>query len=104
MPPPYIDYMQGHSLPHGGAYRKPSPRKLLDKYREYEEALSISQAPKTVTDLEEKFNKEIEKRDYIITGMEERIKKVEGLLETLGDVKETVAILQKENINSERAI
>ena len=40
--PPYIDYMQGHSLSHGGAYRKPSPRKLLDKYREYEEALSMS--------------------------------------------------------------
>ena len=53
MPPPYIDYMQGHSLPHGGAYRKPSPGKLLDKYREHEEALSISQAPRTVTDLDE---------------------------------------------------
>ena len=87
--------MQGHSLPHGGAYRKPSPRKLLDKYREYEEALSISQAPKTVTDLEEKFNKEIEKRDYIITGMEERIKKVEEELKTLDQVKDLSAEIQK---------
>ena len=95
MPPPYIDYMQGHSLPHGGAYRKPSPRKLLDKYREFEEALSISQAPKTVTDLEEKFNKEIEKRDYIITGMEERINKVEEELKTLDQVKNLSAEIQE---------
>ena len=88
MPPPYIDYMQGHSLPHGGAYRKPSPGKLLDKYKEYEEALSISQAPKTVTDLEEKLNREIEQRDYINAGMEERIKKLEEELKAISELKE----------------
>ena len=98
MPPPYIDYMQGHSLPHGGAYRKPSPGKLLDKYKEYEEALSISQAPKTVTDLEEKLNKEIEKRDYIITGMEERINKVEEELKAMNELKRIVAVLEKRSL------
>ncbi len=87
MPPPYIDYMQGHSLPHGGAYRKPSPRKLLDKYKEFEEALSISQAPKSIIDIEEKLNREIERRDYIISGMEERLGKVEEELCVFAELK-----------------
>ncbi|NOZ59769.1 MAG: hypothetical protein GXO66_09400 [Euryarchaeota archaeon] len=34
MPPAYIDYMQRHALPHGGAYRKPNSKKLLEKYKE----------------------------------------------------------------------
>lgn len=55
MPPAYIDYMQGHSLPHNGAYRKPHPRKLLAKYKEFEHALSISDLPASAKGIDEKL-------------------------------------------------
>lgn len=86
MPVAYIDYMQGHSLPHGGAYRKPHPRKLLDKYKEFSHALEIAKAPTEITELEEKLRRELEKKDYVIRGLEERTSKLESLTEKLDKI------------------
>lgn len=92
-PTAYIDYCQGHTLPHGGAYRRPNPRKLLEKYKEHEEALSISKAPRSYQEVEEKLKKEIQKKDYQIEGMEQRIKNMEEKLkglESLGNVESEI--------------
>ncbi len=86
MPVANIDYMQGHALPHGGAYRKPHPRKLLDKYREFSHALEIAKAPTDITELEEKLRRELEKKDYVIRGLEERTSKLESLTEKLDKI------------------
>lgn len=61
MSPAYIDYMQGHRLPHNGAYRSPHPKKLLEKYKEFEHVLSLSQGPKTLSEIEDKLQKDIER-------------------------------------------
>jgi hypothetical protein len=81
MPVAYFDYMQGHSLPYGGAYRKPNPKKLLDKYREFGHVLEVSETPLTYREVEEKMREELEKRDYLIKGMEGRIKELEKRFE-----------------------
>jgi integrase len=77
MSPAYIDYMQGHKLPHNGAYRTPNPKKLLDKYREYEHVLSISEGPRTLTEINEDLEKKLKERDYKIQGMETRLNEME---------------------------
>jgi integrase/recombinase XerD len=77
MSPAYIDYMQGHKLPHNGAYRTPHPKKLLEKYKEFEHVLSISEGPKTLTEMTDELKKELAQRDFQIKGMEDRIKRLE---------------------------
>ncbi|MBU2560235.1 hypothetical protein KKA03_05010 [archaeon] len=86
MPVAYFDYMQGHSLPYGGAYRRPNPKNLREKYREFGHVLEISKAPLTYLEVEEKLKKELEKRDYVIKGMEEKIGRMEGEFDALRKV------------------
>ena len=87
MPPAYIDYMQGHALPHGGAYRKPNPKKLLEKYKEFEHVLSITEAPKTLTEIEENLRRELEKERAYTRALEERIAKLEEQMKVLAETK-----------------
>jgi integrase/recombinase XerD len=83
MSPAYIDYMQGHKLPHNGAYRTPNPKKLLDTYREFEHILSVTEAPKTLSEMTDDLRRELEQRDYIIKGMEDRLAQMEEDFKTL---------------------
>jgi integrase/recombinase XerD len=95
MPVAYFEYMQGHSLPHGGAYRKPNPKRLLDKYREFGHVLEVSETPLTYREVEENLKKELEKRDYLIKGMEKRIKELETKVEALAKLGEMETELRK---------
>lgn len=94
-PSMYIEYCQGHSLPHNGAYRKPTPEQLLEKYRDYEETISISKAPKTYREVEEELRREIEKRDYQIEGMEQRLKAMEKDLAIIPELKENAELVKE---------
>lgn len=78
----YVEYMMGHVLPHGGVYRRPNPKVLRDRYRELEHHVSITYVS-SLTEMEEKLKKELEKRDYMIKGMEEKIKELELKIEAL---------------------
>jgi integrase/recombinase XerD len=78
-----IDYWMGHRLPYGGAYGIPDPEEQRKIYAEHEQALSVSAIRSGINEIEEKFRREMEKRDYIIKGMEERIKKLEKQLKAM---------------------
>ena len=82
MPVAYIDYCQGHALPHGGAYRRPNPEKLLEKYREFEHVLSLSEVT-NAKELEEKFREEIEKLRVENEALKERIIRIEREIKKL---------------------
>ena len=77
MPQAYIDYMQGHTLPHGGAYRKPHPQKLIDKYQEFYHALEVTRGSPELNEIEERLNKELEKEKAYTRSMEERLVELE---------------------------
>ena len=85
MPAAYFDYMQGHALPYRGAYRKPNSMALLEKYKEFSHVLEISEAPLTYKEVEERFNKELEKTNFVIKGLEEKIKSLEMHIAFLDD-------------------
>ncbi len=76
MPTTYIDYMQGHTLPFGGVYRRPNPQKLREKYREFEGALTVGERFKDIQMIEAHYKKEIQNLKYINEG---RAKKFDDL-------------------------
>jgi integrase/recombinase XerD len=71
-----IDYFMGHSDPYGGAYNQATNDELREKYTEIEPALSVSSVS-SLNDIERGLRKEIEKRDYQIKGMEDRLNEME---------------------------
>lgn len=85
MSPVYIDYMQGHKIAHGGAYRSPHPKKLLEKYAEFEEVLMVSGGHKGFSDIEAKLKTELTEQGY----------KLKGMRKELDEHKEIIADIMK---------
>lgn len=97
MPERYVEYMMGHSLPYSGAYSRPNPRKLLDKYKEFSHVLEISEAPFTYKEIEEQLRKELEKERSYVKALEERITKLEAFVSDMDQkILEKIERLEKE--------
>jgi integrase/recombinase XerD len=72
-----IDYWMGHSIPYNGAYGIPLPDEQRKIYAEHEKALSVSGVISGVNEIEERFKREVERQNYIIQGLENRIAEIE---------------------------
>jgi len=72
----FAEFLMGHKDKYKGAYRNMTDDELRGKYKEFEKYLSITDIIE-LQDVQKELREELKKRDYIIAGMEARLKEVE---------------------------
>jgi len=69
--------MMGHSVAYNGAYLGMSDDEMREIYQQYEEHLSVSEV-RELADVRKEFDEKYERQEYVIAGMERRLKELEG--------------------------
>jgi len=66
----------GHSVAYNGAYLGMSDDEMREIYQQYEEHLSVSEV-RELADVRKEFDEKYERQEYVIAGMEKRLKELE---------------------------
>ncbi len=80
----FIEYMMGHTVPYRGAYFGMSDDELREFYKKYEQHISVTEI-RELEDISKEFKEKFQRQEYLIEGMEKRLKETEQQLKNLSN-------------------